>query len=145
MFLLMTRYRGPDPERRPLVFLLDEPASNLHSSAQAQLLKSFETLMTSSQIVYTTHSHHLINLRWLDGSYVVANAAIKDTTPDSIIEAAASPSVTDISISSYRRFVNEHPSKVSYFQPVLDLLQYCLLYTSPSPRDRQKSRMPSSA
>ena len=25
------------------------------------------------------------------------------------------------------------------------LLQHCLLYTSPSPRDRQKSRMPSSA
>ena len=24
-------------------------------------------------------------------------------------------------------------------------LQFCLLYTSPSPRDRQKSRMPSSA
>ena len=24
-------------------------------------------------------------------------------------------------------------------------LSYCLLYTSPSPRDRQKSRMPSSA
>ena len=24
-------------------------------------------------------------------------------------------------------------------------IQYCLLYTSPSPRDRQKSRMPSSA
>ena len=26
-----------------------------------------------------------------------------------------------------------------------DLLNACLLYTSPSPRDRQKSRMPSSA
>ena len=25
------------------------------------------------------------------------------------------------------------------------LTQFCLLYTSPSPRDRQKSRMPSSA
>ena len=25
------------------------------------------------------------------------------------------------------------------------LLSFCLLYTSPSPRDRQKSRMPSSA
>ena len=25
------------------------------------------------------------------------------------------------------------------------LLRFCLLYTSPSPRDRQKSRMPSSA
>ena len=28
---------------------------------------------------------------------------------------------------------------------VLEVLQRCLLYTSPSPRDRQKSRMPSSA
>ena len=27
----------------------------------------------------------------------------------------------------------------------IDGLQACLLYTSPSPRDRQKSRMPSSA
>ena len=27
----------------------------------------------------------------------------------------------------------------------LGMSQYCLLYTSPSPRDRQKSRMPSSA
>ena len=27
----------------------------------------------------------------------------------------------------------------------LRLLRLCLLYTSPSPRDRQKSRMPSSA
>ena len=27
----------------------------------------------------------------------------------------------------------------------IDLITFCLLYTSPSPRDRQKSRMPSSA
>ena len=27
----------------------------------------------------------------------------------------------------------------------VDYIIYCLLYTSPSPRDRQKSRMPSSA
>ena len=30
-------------------------------------------------------------------------------------------------------------------QPLELLLRICLLYTSPSPRDRQKSRMPSSA
>ena len=29
--------------------------------------------------------------------------------------------------------------------PVIDMSNVCLLYTSPSPRDRQKSRMPSSA
>ena len=28
---------------------------------------------------------------------------------------------------------------------ILDEVPFCLLYTSPSPRDRQKSRMPSSA
>ena len=30
-------------------------------------------------------------------------------------------------------------------QPVLDLYKLCLLYTSPSPRDVEESRMPSSA
>src|SRR5674476_974270 len=28
---------------------------------------------------------------------------------------------------------------------IIERIYYCLLYTSPSPRDRQKSRMPSSA
>ena len=38
-----------------------------------------------------------------------------------------------------------------YFQTIpearnwIEQAKYCLLYTSPSPRDRQKSRMPSSA
>ena len=30
-------------------------------------------------------------------------------------------------------------------EPLAALCEACLLYTSPSPRDRQKSRMPSSA
>ena len=31
------------------------------------------------------------------------------------------------------------------YKKLVDMLYACLLYTSPSPRDRQKSRMPSSA
>ena len=31
------------------------------------------------------------------------------------------------------------------YQPSMEKVRSCLLYTSPSPRDRQKSRMPSSA
>ena len=42
-----------------------------------------------------------------------------------------------------------HPFYMVYIsedgEVVCDYLQPCLLYTSPSPRDRQKSRMPSSA
>ena len=34
---------------------------------------------------------------------------------------------------------------LSYLEMVSKLYKNCLLYTSPSPRDRQKSRMPSSA
>ena len=37
------------------------------------------------------------------------------------------------------------PLALSYDHRVIDGAQGCLLYTSPSPRDRQKSRMPSSA
>ena len=34
---------------------------------------------------------------------------------------------------------------MSYGEKRLDLIDFCLLYTSPSPRDRTRSRMPSSA
>ena len=35
--------------------------------------------------------------------------------------------------------------EVMGFKTILDLVEDCLLYTSPSPRDRTRSRMPSSA
>ena len=39
----------------------------------------------------------------------------------------------------------EFPDLSAQKQQAADLVASCLLYTSPSPRDRQKSRMPSSA
>ena len=39
----------------------------------------------------------------------------------------------------------EHLSIDAFIRTTLDARDGCLLYTSPSPRDRQKSRMPSSA
>ena len=41
--------------------------------------------------------------------------------------------------------VNIPSAAICYILIVLGLYYFCLLYTSPSPRDRQKSRMPSSA
>ena len=40
---------------------------------------------------------------------------------------------------------NSFPNSFHENQVVFDICYTCLLYTSPSPRDRQKSRMPSSA
>jgi predicted ATP-dependent endonuclease of OLD family len=123
MFLLMTSFQGElNPCSKPL-FLLDEPASNLHSSAQAELLKSFEKLLDRCSLIYTTHSHHLINVRWLDSAYVVKNAALNtsDLTDYLAVRVGAR---TSISAIKYRTFVAEHPDQTSYFQPVLELLDY---------------------
>ena len=42
-------------------------------------------------------------------------------------------------------FLISQLADVQYFDGKISLITCCLLYTSPSPRDRQKSRMPSSA
>ena len=41
--------------------------------------------------------------------------------------------------------INSNPATIMTDPDVADKTYICLLYTSPSPRDRQKSRMPSSA
>lgn len=123
MFLLMTTYRRSSDNGRPAMFLLDEPASNLHSSAQAELLKSFENLAKSCHLVYTTHSHHLINLRWLDNAYVVKNEALDGFSLEDYFSERVAVR-TSISATKYRKFVASHPDQTSYFQPVLDLLDY---------------------
>ena len=119
-FLLFTHFRpfrkdGP----KNIIFLFDEPASNLHSSAQKQLLKSFEKLGHDIKIIYTTHSHHLINPNWLESTYVVKNEGIELEAPES-----NSPKKTNILIEPYRDFVMRHPHNTAYFQPILDVLDY---------------------
>lgn len=122
MFLLMTQFHEADDDGPQSLFLLDEPASNLHSTAQAELLKSFERLTEKCYLVYTTHSHHLIDVRWLDSAYVVKNAALGTDFSEYLTQRVGA--ATSISATAYRQFVAEHPDQTSYFQPVLDLLDY---------------------
>jgi AAA ATPase domain len=123
MYVLMTSLLGNTrPNSKPL-FLLDEPASNLHSSAQAELLKSFENLTDRCHLVYSTHSHHLINIRWLNSAYVVKNNALDSMGVADYLNTRMGAE-TSITATKYRQFVAEHPNQTSYFQPVLDLLQY---------------------
>ncbi len=124
MYLLMTSFRRDAGARSKPVILLDEPASNLHSRAQALLLESFTDLAKHCQLVYATHSHHLINIRWLDGAYVVKNTALG--SPDDMTDYLdrRGGARTSISVTKYRKFVAENPSEISYVQPVLDVLDY---------------------
>ena len=117
-YSILTEYRGY--RNHAALFLFDEPASSLHSAAQRQLLDRFSNIPEHFRIIYSTHSHHLINPDWLDATYIVKN----DATPTDEIDFDYDSSKTDIILVPYRRFVSENPSQISYFQPVLDLLGY---------------------
>ncbi len=42
------------------IFLIDEPGASLHARAQEDVIKVFEDIHKTNQIIYTTHSQHLI-------------------------------------------------------------------------------------
>ena len=119
-FLLFTEFRkNRIKDKGEILFLLDEPASNLHSTAQKNLLTTFEKLVTKCKMIYTTHSHHLINPKWLSGAYIVRNKAIDyDKEFNTIIDN------TDVEATIYKQFVVNHPQQRTYFQPILDAIEY---------------------
>lgn len=123
VFLLFTEFRKyRSTSLGELLFLLDEPASNLHSTAQKSLLKTFEDITSKSKLIYTTHSHHLINPDWLSGAYIVRNKTINYWEDSGYYDFTTA--MTDIEASLYKKFAFENPSKVALFQPILDVLEY---------------------
>ncbi|PJZ75292.1 ATP-dependent nuclease [Leptospira neocaledonica] len=119
-FLLFTEFRkvrNEDPGET--IFLLDEPAYNLHSTAQKILLKVFSELADNCKLIYTTHSHYLIEPTWLSGAYIIKNQALNYEN-----EIDYEESSTDVAVIPYRQFVVDHPDQSTYFQPILDALDY---------------------
>jgi predicted ATP-dependent endonuclease of OLD family len=47
---------------KPMVLLVDEPGVSLHARAQEDVLKVFEDIKDKIQIIYTTHSPHLVDI-----------------------------------------------------------------------------------
>ncbi|MCP6718956.1 MAG: ATP-binding protein [Patescibacteria group bacterium] len=119
-FLLFTEFRKNRLiDKGEILFLLDEPASNLHSTAQMKLISTFQQIVSKSKLIYTTHSHHLINPDWLAGAFIVKNKAL-----DYENDFGYDSSKTDIAAIPYRQFVAQHPNQQTYFQPILDSLEY---------------------
>lgn len=119
-FLLFTAFK--QASKRKTLFVFDEPAANLHAKAQAELLESFARIVAAGdQIVYSTHSHHMINPRWLSGAYIVENTALDYDTDDAF---GLSTKPTAVKATPYRQFVSQYPTRSSYFQPVIEKLEY---------------------
>ncbi len=129
-FLLFTEFRKK--RTRNILFLLDEPASNLHSSAQAKILEALQELSTDSLVIYSTHSHHLINPEWLIGAYICINENLSDEVLEGGLSLEERAKITAI---KYFTYVGKGlgSDNVSYFQPILDRLDYQPSIVEPIP------------
>lgn len=121
-FWLFTYFRTLRSDKAGVVFLLDEPASNLHAGAQKEILESLSHLATgNNSVLYSTHSHYLINPTLLEGAVVVSNG----TGDDGAIEHEfGSKKSISISAVPYKQFAFRHKNQRTYFTPVLDALEY---------------------
>lgn len=120
-FILFTRFRGERKHSSKALLLFDEPASNLHSTAQAQLKQSLQKILsTGCSIIYSTHSQFMINPQWLENTFVIANTSLDY---EAAVGSDLSLSPVNVTVSRYREFANRHPTKTSYFQPLLDVLE----------------------
>jgi predicted ATP-dependent endonuclease of OLD family len=72
----------------------------MHQTAQKNLLSIFEDLSKSCKLIYTTHSHHLINPKWLNGTYIIQNESL-----DYENELSFVINNTSIIATPYRQFV----------------------------------------
>jgi ABC-type Mn2+/Zn2+ transport system ATPase subunit len=120
-FLLFTQFRRKRSAGSETVFLFDEPAANLHSKAQTKLLESFSKIASGgTYIIYSTHSHYMVNPLWLEKAYIVDNKAVDYDDDDEVNSFQVRK--TDIEAIKYRSFVARNSTKTTYFQPVLDAL-----------------------
>lgn len=72
-FLMKTEFRRKKlrGESGKPIFLIDEPASNLHSSAQQNMVEDFKKLTEDTSVIYTTHSRYLISVDNVANTYIV--------------------------------------------------------------------------
>lgn len=70
-FMLFTEFRKYRQENT--IFLLDEPASNLHGLIQDKVVGAISDLCDKSSVIYTTHSPYLIDIKHIETIYSVKN------------------------------------------------------------------------
>ncbi|ATH80460.1 hypothetical protein CO724_04480 [Ectopseudomonas mendocina] len=120
-FLLLTGFKLDDSKRKT-IYVFDEPAANLHARAQVELLTYFEKMIAcGDKIIYSTHSHHMVEPRWLSGAYIVENRAAKHDDVDGY-DLEFLPA--EIAAIKYKQFLDKYPTRSHHFQPVIEKLQY---------------------
>jgi len=128
-FLMKTEFRSKKLRKRSgkPVFLIDEPASNLHSTAQNNMINDFKKLAEDTSIIYTTHSQYLISLENIKNTLIIEKT-------DGVVSA-----------EKWGAYLNRQDAQVTYYQPLANLLniipnsldvpwQNCVITEGPSDR-----------
>jgi predicted ATP-dependent endonuclease of OLD family len=105
-FLMKTEFRRKklrEGSGKP-IYLIDEPASNLHSTAQQKMVQDFHTLVEDTTLVYTTHSRYLISLKNIKNTYVVRRTSGK------------------VICTKWSEYIKGKDATASYYQPLFDAL-----------------------
>jgi hypothetical protein len=79
-----------DKSKHRKVLLIDEPAVSLHARAQEDVLKVFDDIKEQIQIIYTTHSPHLIDVNKLYRILAVQRAIEDDMKSETVVYSARS-------------------------------------------------------
>jgi predicted ATP-dependent endonuclease of OLD family len=106
-FLMKTEFRRKklrDGSGKP-VYLIDEPASNLHSTAQQKMVEDFFALVEDTSLIYTTHSRYLISPSNVKHTYVVKRN-------DGVVDCIR-----------FGDYIKGSDSNVSFYQPLYDCLE----------------------
>jgi len=89
-FFLELKATAMDKSQRNKVLLIDEPGVSLHARAQEDVLKVFDDISDQIQIIYTTHSPHLIDVDKLYRILAVQRAVEDDMKSESLVFSARS-------------------------------------------------------
>ena len=84
-FYLELKANAIENSQRSRIFLIDEPGLSLHARAQEDVLAVFEDIKDEIQIIYSTHSPHLININKLYRLLAVQRAVEDDMKSETVI------------------------------------------------------------
>lgn len=93
---------------RMAIYLLDEPGSYLHASAQSKLCAKLRTISRKNHVIYCTHSHYLLD---------------PEIIPLSTIRVADKDGHGDVRLIPIYEHSGNILERRSAFQPVIDALQ----------------------
>ena len=89
-FFLELKATAIDKSQKNKVLLIDEPGVSLHARAQEDVLEVFDDIKDQIQIIYTTHSPHLIDVNKLYRILAVQRAVEDDMKSETLVYSARS-------------------------------------------------------